>query len=217
MTRLNDLHVAARSGTEVRWDPRSVDVWNAVETAHRMRSRYTAELLSKGFFALARLSGVTALCAALLRGHQRRRTMHELSGLNDRELADIGLERADISAIASEVTAPTANHCSIWHMLADGLRRAYLRRRTIRQLSAISDRTLGDIGIERADIERVATALVDGTYGASATEEQAAIDLKGARVPEAMALLSISPGKLGRNIDEQPLAANENLGRPTAA
>ncbi len=217
MTRLNDLQKAAQGGTEVRWDPRSVDVLTAVQTARRMRARYTAEMLSQGFFAIARLSGVTALCAALLRGHQRRRTLRELSNLSNRDLADIGLERSDIAAIASEATAPKANHRSIWHMLAEGLRRAYLRRRTIRQLSEISDRMLRDIGIERADIDRIATALANGTVGRTATAETVAAGAKGVRIPEAMALLSISPGKLGRDIARQPVAANENFGHPSAA
>ena len=93
MTRLNDLQNSAARGTKVRWDPQSVDVLTAVQTARRMRARYTADLLNRGLKALARLSGVTALFSALGRQAQRRRTQYELAGLSDRELRDIGLER----------------------------------------------------------------------------------------------------------------------------
>lgn len=40
--------------------------------------------------------------AAFSRRHQFRRTLNELQGLNDRELADIGLSRCDILRVSRE-------------------------------------------------------------------------------------------------------------------
>lgn len=217
MTRLNDLQAAVLSGNEVRWDPRSVDVMTAVQTARRMRAQYTAELLSRGFTAGARLSGLTALCAAILRGHQRRRTEHELSDLSNRVLADIGLERSLIPATAVRSTAPSAEHRSVWHMLAGWAKRAHLRRKTVRQLSEMPDRMLRDIGVERADIRRIATALAAGQYEPQEATDPSAALPEGVRIPETMALLSINPGTIGRNSSGQPRPANENLGHSSAA
>lgn len=52
---------------------------------------------------------------------------------------------------------------SLWERLAGLVRRSNGRLQTIRQLSALSDEMLRDIGVERADIE----GSVDAILGAS--------------------------------------------------
>ncbi|NKC12201.1 MAG: DUF1127 domain-containing protein [Gammaproteobacteria bacterium] len=42
---------------------------------------------------------ITAIIGGLARGRVRRQTIRELNALSDRQLADIGIERAAISAI----------------------------------------------------------------------------------------------------------------------
>ena len=217
MTRLNDLHLAARSGTEVRWDPRSVDVLTAVQTARRMRAQFTADLLRRGFSAFGRLSGVSALFSALARSQRKRRTLHELSLLSDRALADIGLQRDQIAATATEATAQTEAHRSVWHMIADRIKREYRRRKTVAQLSAMSDRVLQDIGIERADIGKIAAALADGKAAGRQADETAPAQAEDIRIPEAMVLLAVNPGAFGQKAGGQPHPANMNHGHPSAA
>ncbi|NIA68654.1 DUF1127 domain-containing protein [Pelagibius litoralis] len=217
MTRLNDLHQAAQSGAEVRWDPRSVDVLTAVQTARRLRAQFTAEWTSKGFSAIARLSGLTALFSALGRAQQRRRTLRELSTLSDRALADIGLNRGQIAATAVEATAveataPRTAHRSVWHMLADWTKRAYLKRKTISALSALSDQMLADIGIQRVDIRRIADSLAARQNGDQRSTEQTSAVVEGIKIPATHSLAN-----LGRAIVGQPAAANENLGHTSAA
>lgn len=217
MTRLNDLQNAAERGTKVRWDPQSVDVLTAVQTARRMRARHTADLLSRGLKALARLSGATALFSALGRQAQRRRTRHELIGLSDRELRDIGLDRSRIDVVATEVTAPKSEHRSVWHMMADWTKREYRRIKTIRELSAISDRMLLDIGIEPGDIRQVAAAVSGGQAHKPSVAEPKALETAGLRIPAAMVVLSVTGGVTGQSNDNHPAPANQNHGHPSAA
>ena len=86
----------------------------------------------------------------------------ELSALNDRELADIGLARGDIPAVAwRSVTAPKAPRLSVaFSQLVHDLVAAPAilwnrRRRAFNALSALDDRMLADIGVARAEIGEV--------------------------------------------------------------
>lgn len=216
MTRLNDLHDAVESGAGVRWDPQSVDVLNAVQTARRLRAQFVADHLNRGFAAAARWSGLTALFSALGRAMQRRRTLNELSRLSDGMLADIGLNRSQLVATAAQATAPQASHRSVWHVLAERTVLEYRRRKTIRALSAISDRMLQDIGLERADIRRVAADLTNGqpSERPAATAETASA---AADVPPVASHEALRPATIGRTAFQRPYAANENLGHPSAA
>ncbi len=217
MTRLNELQNSALYGNPVRWDPSSVDVLSAVENAHRMRDRYIADVLSRGFKTLARLSGLTAVVAGLAREVKRRQTQHELAQLSERELRDVGLERSQINAIAAEATATEASHRSVWHMLANWIRREIQRRRTMRELSAMPDRMLLDVGVERADIRRVATALVDGGTVDRKAAKPAVQETRQPLVPAALAVVNIRAGLAAESNDNRPAAANLNRSHPSAA
>ncbi len=217
MTRLNELQNPALSGAPVRWDPSSVDVLSAVENAHRMRDRYVAAVLSRGFKIFARLSGLTALFAALAREIQRRHTQHELSHLSERELRDVGLERSQINAIAAEATASKASHRSVWHMLANWIRREAQRRRTVSELSAMPDHMLLDIGVERADIGRVAAALADRETVDSRATKPSVKETSSPRTAAALAVMNIRAGVTAESNDNQPAAANQNRSHPSAA
>lgn len=50
------------------------------------------------------LAFVDALVARISRYAMYRRTMNELSALNDRELADLGLNRSQLSRVARQAT-----------------------------------------------------------------------------------------------------------------
>ena len=161
MIRLTELSGATAGGPSVRWDQRSVDVLSIVQTARTLRAEFIADHTHRGLKAFGRLSGLSGLIAALRRRRLQRRTLKALSGLDDRVLSDIGVNRADIEATAAfccEAKAKTAP--SLWQRLGAWLKRERARRLTIRELSAISDAMLADIGISRGDIPAVAAALV---------------------------------------------------------
>ncbi|WP_299391348.1 DUF1127 domain-containing protein [Pelagibius sp.] len=177
-----------------------------------MRARFVAETLTRSTAALARWSGVTALVSALTRAQQRRHTIAELHGLSDAMLADIGIERADIAAAATTATGPQASHRSIWHVLAQRVQRSYRLRRTLSELSTLSDKMLDDIGLDRANLHEVAEALVDGKTVAAASPSFASAVASRPDVPA-----SVTPANVTGTLPDLLVPANANLGRSTAA
>lgn len=83
---------------------------------------------------------------------RRRETIAQLQGLDDRLLADIGLERGMLDQVADTVVAHEADARAKPAGPLAALRHWYQRQATIRELRALDDRMLADIGIERGDI-----------------------------------------------------------------
>lgn len=215
MTRLTDLHGALAGSTEVRWDPRSADVDSVVLTARTLRSEFIADHLHSGFTGIARWTGLAALFVGLRRRLERRRTLRQLARLDDRMLSDIGVQRADIEATAAMCTkTPAADTAlwrdSVWYKTFAWLGRERRRRQTIRELSAMSDEILADVGIERAEIPAVAAALTVGTQDAApgGAPIGAVTDIPVTTAP-VLAFMAVR-----RSVQR---AANQNRSRPTAA
>lgn len=94
---------------------------------------------------------------------RRREAYHTLTALDDRTLADIGLERNDIPALVKVM------HGSYRSASVDGafeteivqpLKQWRLWQVAHKQLSRLDNRTLSDIGLVRGDIDWVADELV---------------------------------------------------------
>jgi len=90
----------------------------------------------------------------------------QLSALNDRELADIGLSRSDIPAVAERsATVPaqpglTAAFAEMLHDLLVAPVALWNRRRVaFSALNALDNRMLADIGVARAEIADVVSGL----------------------------------------------------------
>jgi uncharacterized protein YjiS (DUF1127 family) len=123
--------------------------------------------------ATARKTGLGAL--AVFASHVTnavRRTLEfasiarELSALSDRELADIGLARGEIPAVAARsVTAPAAPSLTVaFGQLVQDLLIAPVvlwnrRRAAYSALNALDNRMLADIGVARAEIADVVKGL----------------------------------------------------------
>ena len=160
MIRLTELSGAIAGGPSVRWDQRSVDVLSVVQTARTLRAEFIADHTHRGLKAFASLSGLSGLVAALRCRRQQRRTLKALGELDDRMLSDIGVNRADIEATAAFCCETKTDAApSLWQRLGAWVKRERARRHTVRELSAISDTMLADIGISRGDIPAVAAAL----------------------------------------------------------
>jgi len=106
-------------------------------------------------------SAFDALVESLLRPFQRRAIVRRLERLDDRMLDDIGVQRWEIEGIASSAAgrrAPTVTVALIdlFAAIAKGVVAWQERRTAERELRALDDRMLRDIGIARADIPYVA-------------------------------------------------------------
>ncbi len=94
-----------------------------------------------------------------------QRTVEALNAQSDRMLADIGIKRADIPALARglDPTDPGAGRSLVGRLAMAAVKplRAYVlelsrQRRVFRELSAYRDDELTEIGISRADIPAIA-------------------------------------------------------------
>ena len=104
---------------------------------------------------------------AIRRDLALRRTVRELDCLDDRQLADIGLTRADIPAAARRALGQPAQSRSFLAEIAEQIFRARARASMIRDLRRLPDHILSDIGIERSMI-------VEAVDGVLACHDQAA-------------------------------------------
>lgn len=212
MIRLSDFPGNPAGSGAVRWDQRSVDVLSVIHTARTLRAEYIADHLHSAAKAIGRWTGLSALFAAWRHRRQRRRTLKALTALDDRVLNDIGVDRAEIAATAAlscDQTPRSSN--SVWHGLSAWAGREVNRRRTLRELSALTDEMLADIGISRAEIPAVVADLFAGqTQGAAGETVDITADIPvTAPVPaQVMAFMEVR-----RSLQR---AANQNLNRPAA-
>jgi uncharacterized protein YjiS (DUF1127 family) len=113
------------------------------------------------------------LAAAILRPLRQRAISDRLERLDDRLLEDIGIQRFQIDAVAETVSSRQAPGVGValGHLstaLVKSVAAWSERRTAYRELSALDDRMLSDIGITRADIPAVIAGMtaarhVDGT------------------------------------------------------
>jgi uncharacterized protein YjiS (DUF1127 family) len=82
---------------------------------------------------------------------KRNALSRELHGLNDRMLADVGINRHEISSIVEE-SFPRVRFMDVLKGLVQKWATARRNRQTARKLASFDDRMLADIGLNRSDI-----------------------------------------------------------------
>lgn len=122
----------------------------------------------------------TAVAGPVVRWYRRNQVEKQLSQLDDRMLADIGINRGDILNIAkswdgnvADETAPSEVGESL---LSRTLRKWSRSRATAKALHALDNHTLNDIGLVRGDIDWIAEELASraGLIPANRNHEQRA-------------------------------------------
>jgi len=113
------------------------------------------------------------LTAAVLRPLRRQAIADRLERLDDRMLQDIGVERYEIGTIADSVTSRQAPRVGVafgnlLSVLSGGLAAWSERRAALRELNALDDRMLKDIGITRGDIPAVVAGMTAAGHAESA-------------------------------------------------
>ena len=143
MTRLNELkNELDQSARGVL--PRPTDIQKLTDKGRQLRAEALAKLPGQGLSAISR-------------AWRRRETINQLQSLSDRMLEDIGLNRGQIVEVATRMAADSATDAPhraepVALSFLAKVRKARVRRATIRELENLSDRVLSDIGISRGQI-----------------------------------------------------------------
>jgi uncharacterized protein YjiS (DUF1127 family) len=105
------------------------------------------------------------LAAPLMRWYRRNEAFRQLSQLDDRMLADIGVNRGDIPALVEnwDGEVPAEASAEDEAGLLHGLRQWSRSRATAKALHALDNHMLEDIGLVRGDIDWVAEELAART------------------------------------------------------
>jgi uncharacterized protein YjiS (DUF1127 family) len=102
---------------------------------------------------------VTGTTDTVGRWYRQAATRSALMACSDRVLADVGIEREDIPAIARASAGRSRSETVNWRdALSRRLEGIRQRRRVYRELMAYSDRELDELGIGRGDIDRITRA-----------------------------------------------------------
>jgi uncharacterized protein YjiS (DUF1127 family) len=178
MARLTDreldlIQQARRSITWREWG--NLDV--ILAEAQHERSRVVAQQLLHGAAGLARVTGLSAtarfvaerIVRPVRRDLLQRRTVRELRQLDDHLLYDIGLSHEEVEQVASELAWAALPARPARTGLVTGLWSRLKRRASIRELEALDDRMLADIGLVRGDIHEA----VDRAAATRAAEQDA--------------------------------------------
>jgi len=159
MSRLTEKEIEqiSRARRVVRDEAANVDA--LIRQAKAMRYEIVTSLMKRGIGAIVPVAAFRLLgdlfVTPVARAIRRRRTLRELERLDDRMLADIGLERYTLRDYAWTLDA--ARHPETrpapWVRFARWLE----QRATIERLEAMDDRLLADIGLARGNITDAVT------------------------------------------------------------
>jgi uncharacterized protein YjiS (DUF1127 family) len=133
---------------------------HVVQNAQRLQSKAFGELLASGAAAVASWTGLAGLVSFLdeailreLRGALRRRAAaSQLKRLDDHLLRDIGLDRGTVETFVETLSTDQIEPVRKARPKNRGFRHWLQRRQAIRELEALDDRQLTDIGIVRGAI-----------------------------------------------------------------
>lgn len=148
----------------------TTDVDSALAESRHLRATAVVRFIAHAADVFARVTGLKLLSETVVRpirnAMKRRATLGQLYRLNDRMLEDIGLDRGTILGYAENVSAGQPGEPK--QTLFERFRSWRQVRATVRELEALNDHLLADIGLQRAEIaETVKAAGLAETQGAA--------------------------------------------------
>ncbi len=134
----------------------SVDVGTALQQGRRLRAKAMVPMIAHAVDTVMRVTGLKLLSETVIRpircAMKRQATLDRLKRLDNRMLEDIGLDRGMIYGYAGDLSASESPR--IRATLIERFRRWRQQRTTVRQLEALDDHMLDDIGLVRGAIGR---------------------------------------------------------------
>jgi uncharacterized protein YjiS (DUF1127 family) len=195
----------------------SIDYHDVLAEAQRMKSETLARLLGQATRWVARTTGLAALGRLLSRSVimplrrtiLRRRTVAGLQQLDHRLLSDIGLKREDIGYLATQLSEASVPSPAAERDVPGALGGRIRRWRTRRELEALSDHVLNDIGVLRSEIPALVNRLQGRSGGRPDDAAIKAMASAGAHLPAGpgnaqaklladLGLASLPPTVVGR-------------------
>ena len=160
MSRLTEKEIDLIRAVRATGELEQAGAADPIETAQRLQAKAIGELASRGATAVAHWSGFAALVSfiddTLLRGLRaslrRRAAANQLKRLDDHLLHDIGLDRSMVEAYVESLSTDQVEPARSKPARSGGFRHWLRRRNTIRELEALDNRLLADIGLTRASI-----------------------------------------------------------------
>ena len=160
MSRLSEKEIDLIRAARVGGVSEQASAAQVLQNAQRLQYETLVGLLSRGAAFVAKWTGLAALAAAIddgilrtLRSALRRRSaIGELKRLDDHLLHDIGLERSMVESYVDTLSAEEMERARKPRAAHKGLRHWLQRRRAIRELEALDDHQLADIGVLRSMI-----------------------------------------------------------------
>ena len=155
MARLTEQEIDLIQRARREADSGADDLDHSLAVGRQLRAAAMVRMIAHATEFVARVTGLKLLSETVIRPirntMKRRATLEQLGRLNDRMLDDIGLDRSMINAYAADLSATEAPKPT----LVERFRSWRQERATVRELEALSDHLLADMGLARAEIARV--------------------------------------------------------------
>lgn len=158
MTSMTEKELAALESakrTPIQFDEvNTAHVHTIMRDAQTLRSQFIAKEVRRLWSSMVSALGLDQRAERAAARRLYKQTVRELSKLDQHELADLGIGRGQIHAVARRaVGLPESEPPGLFARLRMSLADARARRRTARQLATLDNRMLHDIGINRGDIQ----------------------------------------------------------------
>jgi uncharacterized protein YjiS (DUF1127 family) len=194
MARLTEQEIELIRRAKFAARVHTIDYQDVLAEAERLKAEMLARLLGQAAHWVARTTGLAVLGRSLSRNlfmplrraTLRRRTVIGLQQLDNRLLSDIGLKREEIGYLATQLSQASVPSPVAERRVPGALKSRIRRWRTRRELEALGDDVLSDIGVRRSEIPTLVKQLQGQNDGPAAGAAIESAPSAGARFSAVM-------------------------------